>query len=46
MWLKNSVTDLHLSENISEGFNSRHHQLSVKSSADWQRLGPNEIKTS
>lgn len=35
LWLKKSLTDLHLSEHLSEGFGSRLHQLSVKSPADW-----------
>lgn len=40
------LTDLHLSEDLSEGFCSRPHQLSVKSSTDWKRFGPRELETS
>lgn len=38
------LTYLHLPEHIPERFNSRLHQLSVESTADWQRFGPRELK--
>lgn len=39
------LTYLNLSENISEGFSGRLHQLSVEGSADGERFRPNEMET-
>lgn len=41
-----SFTDLHLSEHLSQGFSSWRHQLSVESTADWEKFGPPKVEIS
>lgn len=40
------MTDLHLSEHLSERFSSRLHQLRVEGPADQEGFGPHELETS